>query len=144
MTRRTLLSTPLFDVEHRTYPGPGDGRIERDVVLHPGAVVVLPVLSDGRIVLIRNYRHAVESELWELPAGTREPGEDPIDTALYGIEHKQRADPAAARHLDQLDVCRQLGIHPPLIGWRKEGVLALKDDDAWRPSVFHSAAPISC
>jgi ADP-ribose pyrophosphatase len=49
------------------------GRVrQREVVLHPGAVIILPVLDDGRIVLIRNHRHTVHETLLELPAGTLE------------------------------------------------------------------------
>lgn len=47
----------------------------RDVVLHPGAVVVLPVLDDDHVVLLRNYRFVVGERLWEAPAGTLEPKE---------------------------------------------------------------------
>src|SRR5207249_563268 len=55
-----------------------DGRpYRRDVVLHPGAVVILPLLDGGRVVLLRNHRHAVGRELWEVPAGTLEPPEPP-------------------------------------------------------------------
>lgn len=86
--RKRLLSTPLFAVEHREYACPGGGRIARDIVVHPGAVVILPILPDGRIVLIRNYRYAVDRELWELPAGTRESGEEPIDTARRELEEE--------------------------------------------------------
>ncbi len=49
----------------------------REVVVHPGAVIILPVLKDGRIVMIRNLRHTVGQWLWELPAGTLEPPEPP-------------------------------------------------------------------
>ena len=49
----------------------------REVVTHPGSVVVLPVLPDGTIVLVRQYRHATGQFLWELVAGRMEPGEDP-------------------------------------------------------------------
>lgn len=81
MTRTRLLSTRLFHVDRLTFRE-DDGRVvERDVVVHPGAVVILPILDDGRIVMIRNERPAVEARLWELPAGTREPGEAPIETA---------------------------------------------------------------
>jgi ADP-ribose pyrophosphatase len=49
------------------------GRVrKREVVLHPGAVIILPVLDDGRIVMIRNRRHTVHEALLELPAGTLE------------------------------------------------------------------------
>jgi ADP-ribose pyrophosphatase len=49
----------------------------REVVTHPGSVVVLPVLPDGRIVMVRQYRHAARQYLWELVAGRMEPGENP-------------------------------------------------------------------
>lgn len=77
---KSLLNTPIFSVEHRVY-SVGKSKIERDVVVHPGAVVILPVLDDHRILMIRNYRFTVEQELWELPAGTREMNEEPIETA---------------------------------------------------------------
>ena len=56
-------------------------RHKREVCVHPGAVVVLPLLPDGRVVLIRNYRYAVGESLLELPAGTLERGEEPINCA---------------------------------------------------------------
>lgn len=60
-----------------------DGRpYVRDVVLHPGAVVVLPMLDDGNVVLLRNHRHAVGQTLWEVPAGTLEPPESPESCAV--------------------------------------------------------------
>lgn len=83
-----LLSTSRFSVERRVFAG-ADGRsITRDVVVHPGAVVILPILDARRIVMIRNYRHTIEQELWELPAGTAEPGETAIDTARRELEEE--------------------------------------------------------
>jgi ADP-ribose pyrophosphatase len=52
-------------------------RAVREVVTHPGSVVVLPVLPDGRIVMVRQYRHACRQYLWELVAGRLERGENP-------------------------------------------------------------------
>ena len=49
--------------------------IRRDVILHPGAVVILPVLDAEHIVLLRNHRFVVGETLWELPAGTLETNE---------------------------------------------------------------------
>ena len=55
--------------------------VSREVVLHPSAVAILPVLADGRIILVRQYRHPVSAFLWEIPAGLIDPGEVPIESA---------------------------------------------------------------
>lgn len=49
--------------------------IQRDVVLHPGAVAILPLVDDEHICLLRNHRFILDEVLWEIPAGTLEPGE---------------------------------------------------------------------
>ena len=56
-------------------------RHRREVCVHPGAVVVLATLPDGRILLVRQRRYAVEQTLLELPAGTLEKNEDPMNCA---------------------------------------------------------------
>lgn len=85
---QSLLSTPLFSVEQRVFHREGLDPVTRQVVVHPGAVVILPILDDGRLVMIRNYRYTVEQELWELPAGTLDPGELPIETARRELEEE--------------------------------------------------------
>jgi len=55
----------------------GDAIVTREVVEHPGSATVVPLLAEGRVVMIRQYRHPARQTLWELPAGTLEPGEDP-------------------------------------------------------------------
>lgn len=77
-----LLQTRLFRVTREVFRT-DDGREHvREIVRHPGAVTIVPVLDDGRVCLIENYRIAVERTLWELPAGTREPNEPPAETAM--------------------------------------------------------------
>jgi ADP-ribose pyrophosphatase len=83
-----LLKTRLFTVEQRQYPLPGGEALERSVVVHPGAAVILPLMDDGSIVLIRNYRYTVERELLELPAGTLEPPEPPIEAAARELQEE--------------------------------------------------------
>jgi ADP-ribose pyrophosphatase len=56
-------------------------RINREVVAHPGAVVILGVFGDDRILLIKNKRYAVNETLVELPAGTLEKNENPMNCA---------------------------------------------------------------
>lgn len=59
----------------------GGKTYQRQAVVHPGAVVILPLLNDKTVLMIQNYRFAVGESLWELPAGTLEPDEDPKQTA---------------------------------------------------------------
>ena len=61
----------------RTVGGPE----RREVVEAADAVVILPLLDGDRVVLIKNHRYALNETLWELPAGTLEPGEDPAAAA---------------------------------------------------------------
>ena len=71
----------MFDVDRVMLREPDGRSLERHVVVHGGSVVVLPVLDDGRVVLIRNERFAIGKELWELCAGTLEDGENPAVAA---------------------------------------------------------------
>jgi len=80
LERTSVFQGVRFSVDTVLFPGQGE-RQRRDVVIHPGAVVILPLLDADTYVLIRNYRFAVEETLWELPAGTLEPGEPPDETA---------------------------------------------------------------
>lgn len=77
----TLFTSRVFKVVKKFITGRSGKQLERHIVVHPGAVVILPILGDGRIVLIRQARVAVDADLIELPAGTLEPNELPISTA---------------------------------------------------------------
>ncbi len=77
----TLHHGKVFDVRRDEVAEPGGLRTTREIIVHPGSVVVLPVLPDGRIVLVRQYRHAAGRFLWELVAGRKEPGESPVQGA---------------------------------------------------------------
>jgi ADP-ribose pyrophosphatase len=61
---------------------PGGAVVQREVVLHPGAVVMLPLVDADHVCLVRNYRHSVAETLLELPAGTLQPPESPEDAAV--------------------------------------------------------------
>jgi ADP-ribose pyrophosphatase len=68
---------PVFGIRRDEVIEPSGVRATREVITHPGSVVVLPVLPDGRILLIQQYRHATRQYLWELVAGRMDPGETP-------------------------------------------------------------------
>lgn len=74
----------------------GDGTIVREYVDHSGAVAVLALDEDGRVLLIRQYRHPVGFRDWEIPAGLLDvPGEDPLEAAKR--ELAEEADLTAER-----------------------------------------------
>lgn len=58
-----------------TFTAPDGTTVRRDLIQHPGAVVILPVLDAEHIVMLRNHRFAIGETLWEVPAGTLDPGE---------------------------------------------------------------------
>ena len=67
----------VFGIRRDEIIEPGGVRTSREMITHSGSVVVLPVLDDGRLVLIRQYRHAAKQYLWELVAGRIDEGETP-------------------------------------------------------------------
>jgi len=77
LSSEMIYEGPVFGLRRDELIEPTGLRTKREVITHPGSVVVLPVLPDGRIVMIQQYRHATRQYLWELVAGRMEPGEDP-------------------------------------------------------------------
>lgn len=63
----------------REIAGPGDQRLERELVHHPGAVGVVPLHADNSVTLVRQYRPALDAEVWEIPAGLRDVEGEPTE-----------------------------------------------------------------
>ncbi|HEX3599004.1 MAG TPA: NUDIX hydrolase [Lacipirellulaceae bacterium] len=78
---RTLLENRRFAVVEKTITRPGGQPASVQFVRHFGSVAILPVFDDGRVCLIHNRRLTVNETLIEVPAGTREPDEPPLETA---------------------------------------------------------------
>jgi ADP-ribose pyrophosphatase len=81
LSSQTVFEGRLLTVRVDEIELPSGGKAARETVLHPGAVVIVPLLDDGRVVMIRQYRHATGKVLWELPAGLLEEGEEPACAA---------------------------------------------------------------
>lgn len=69
----------LIRVANGTFESPDGERFERELVHHPGAVVVVPVHADGTATLVRQYRAAIDDELLEVPAGKRDVLDEPLE-----------------------------------------------------------------
>jgi ADP-ribose diphosphatase len=84
LSRRLVYKGPVFWVTSERVVEPSGVRVLREVVRHTGSVVVLATLDDGkdpRVLLERQYRHAADSYLWELPAGRIDKGEKALAAA---------------------------------------------------------------
>jgi ADP-ribose pyrophosphatase len=94
MARQIEFRSKKFQVALDDTPLPDGRTVPRHIVLHPGAVAILPVVDAEHICLLRNYRPAVGEELWEVPAGTLDPGEPPDRAAVRELaeETGYRAD----------------------------------------------------
>ncbi|MFZ0303433.1 MAG: NUDIX hydrolase [Terracidiphilus sp.] len=86
VSSEVVYTGPLFRVLHDKIVEPGGFKNERDVIRHNGSVVILAIDNSKNkknpwVVMERQYRHAANQFLWELPAGKIEPGEDPLEGA---------------------------------------------------------------
>ena len=75
------------------------GTEERALIIHPGAVVILAITEENNVVFIRNNRYTIERSLLELPAGTLEPPEPPLDCAARELREENGY---VAKHLEPL------------------------------------------
>lgn len=78
----------LVKVYVETVRLPDGQQARREIVRHPGAVALVPLLPDSTVLLVRQYRHAAGQVLLEIPAGTLEPGEDPLQAAARELQEE--------------------------------------------------------
>jgi ADP-ribose pyrophosphatase len=91
---RTVYDGKLFDVTVERW-----GDHDREIVEHPGAVAVVAVDGDGMVTLVRQLREAARKQLLELPAGTLEEGESPLESARRELEEETGLTGGAWREL---------------------------------------------
>ncbi len=85
---KTVYAGRILDLEVDRVLLPNGGEAFREVVRHPGAVVVLPLLPDGRVVFVRQHRYPTDEVLIELPAGKLDSGEEPSVCAGRELEEE--------------------------------------------------------
>lgn len=88
LNRETHYKGSAFDVEKVNFEMPNGKTPSYDLVVHPGAVVILPIDPDGNILFVKQWRLGAEADLLELPAGTLEDGEPPIECASREIREE--------------------------------------------------------
>jgi ADP-ribose pyrophosphatase len=89
----------VFSVVVESITTPKGGKMDVEVVRHPGSVVLIPLTSTNEVILVRQYRHAIGRSAWELPAGTLKPNEQPKKAAARECHEEIGLLPA---HLEEL------------------------------------------
>jgi ADP-ribose pyrophosphatase len=75
LATRTVHDGRVFRIDIDRVRLPHGREVDLEIVRHPESVVIVPIDEEGRVVLIRQYRYAVDHVMWELPAGSIDPGE---------------------------------------------------------------------
>jgi ADP-ribose pyrophosphatase len=90
----------IISMYRASFVAPDGSEFQREVVRHPGAVSVVPLLDSGEVVLVRQYRAALDRMLLEIPAGKRDvAGEPPEETARRELIEEVGLSPGTLRHL---------------------------------------------
>jgi ADP-ribose pyrophosphatase len=81
LSSESVFKGRLLDVRRDKVRLPNGAEVTREYVVHPGAAMVVPLLADGQVLLVRQYRYPLHRAFIEFPAGKIDPGEDPRQTA---------------------------------------------------------------
>jgi ADP-ribose pyrophosphatase len=88
LARTTVYKGRVLQLEIDVVKFPTGRTVDMEIVRHPGSVVLLPVPEPGKIILIRQYRYSIDRVIWELPAGSLKPNEDPDAAAARECEEE--------------------------------------------------------
>jgi len=87
-SRRRIYQGRIFSLDVDRVQLPSGHTLDMEIVRHPGSVVMLPMPSAGEVILIRQYRYTIDRWIWELPAGSLRPNENPDDAAARECEEE--------------------------------------------------------
>ena len=136
LSQTTAFEGRIFKVTSDRVTLPNGRTVVMDIVRHPGSVVLLPLVDNAHIVLIRQYRYALDRWIWELPAGSLEIGEDPAAAAARECEEEIGLVPTTVEFAglwyptpgfctEVMNYYRLTGLHAP----NPDGPAAEKDED---------------
>lgn len=132
LSSRLVFAGRLFDLQVDEIEFENGVVAQRETIRHPGAVAMLPVDADGRILMVTQYRHAAGRRLLELPAGTLEPGEEPAEAVSRELQEEVGRKPGKMEPMGGFYVapgyCDEY-IHLFLCTELEESVLSGDDDE---------------
>jgi ADP-ribose pyrophosphatase len=135
LARTTIHKGRIIELEIDVVKLPTGHTVDMEIVRHPGSVVLLPIPEPGKIILIRQYRYTIDDWIWELPAGSLKPNEDPDRAAARECEEEIGLAPGKVTRLrgyyptpgfcdEKMIYYRCEDLRPPA-----PGSTARKDDD---------------
>lgn len=86
--KQSIYKGKILELSVETVRLPNGAMADVELIAHPGAAAVVPFKDDRTVIMIRQYRHAVGGVIYEIPAGTLQPGEDPRDCARREVEEE--------------------------------------------------------
>lgn len=107
MTNKLIHKGNLIELHNERVDFPNGGHTYFDIVKHPGGAVIAAINDKNEICLLKQWRHAIQEFIWELPAGCLEPGEPPMETAKRELE--EEAGVVARQWRDLGKVCSSPG-----------------------------------
>ncbi|NLL06861.1 MAG: NUDIX hydrolase [Clostridiaceae bacterium] len=99
ISKKQMYKGNIIDVESWSVVLPNGKEATRDVVLHPGASVVIPITEDGQVYMVRQFRKPIDQESLEIPAGKLDKEEDPLDCAKRELKEETGLDAKDIRHI---------------------------------------------
>jgi len=143
LSRSVVHTGRIFRIELDRVTLPSGHTLDMEIVRHPGSVVLLPVPAPGHIILIRQYRYAIDRWVWELPAGTLKAGEDPAVAAARECEEEIGLVPGRVSCLrsyyptpgfcdEEMTYCRCDDLRPPA----PDSTVRKDEDEVIEPRTF--------
>lgn len=105
VSSRTVYQGRLLHVLEDEVRLPDGASARREYIKHPGAVMILPMLDAETVILVRQFRYPLRRHFFELPAGKREPGEEPLATAQRELREECGYEAADWQHLTSIHPC---------------------------------------
>lgn len=113
LSRRPVHKGRVLDIGVERVRLPSGVETDLEMIRHPGASAIVPLTAKGEILLVHQFRHAADGMLWEVPAGTLAPGEEPLACA-----HRELEEEAGVRASEMID----LGYILPAPGYTDERI----------------------
>ena len=133
LSSKTIFTGKVFTVESDRVRLPHGPDVQMDVVRHPASVILLPMPDPDHIVLARQYRYVIDQSIWELPAGSTDPGETAEQAAVRECHEEIDQVPTRLERLGAFHptpgYCDELMIFFKLTGLVEPDHMAEADED---------------